>query len=338
MVRRALLVLAAVAVLIGAGVAAFLLLRGDDAGVGAEERLPERPEVGFEAGVQAGRLDRDVRMSAALAAPVARVEWDIATPAAELRPVVTAYAREGIRVQPLAGYEGRMPTRAEALNVGAWARAVGPEAAMWDDLDARLAVRDIEFGTETSYAYQGTQRRGGEYARRAREASEAAKPAGVGLFIQADDANQVDGWIDQMYRAVPDLHEYASAWIVHPYGPEWRRRLDWTIARTAKQGAPRLPIAVTEYGVANDGGRCLDKNYGWPQCLTSPQAAEILSGVVRDMRAEYPRVSQFIVYNNHDLRRPGRSRDAENYFGALRSDGTSKGAFTDTVKEILASK
>lgn len=333
--RRALILLAAVAVLLGAGAAAALVLGGDDADVGDDQRAAETADAPFETGVQAGVLTRDIAISARLGARVARVEWDISTPAQELRPTVAAYARRGIRVQPLAGYEGRMPTRAEAENVGAWARVVGPQGAMWRDLDRAYAVQDIEFGTETSYAYQGTQKRGGEYARRAREAAIVTREAEVGLFIQADDANQVDGWIDQMYDAVPDLHRYAAAWIVHPYGPDWRRRLDWAIARTAERGAPRVPIAITEYGIANDGGRCLDKNYGWPQCLSSEEAAEIILRVVREMHAEYPRISQFILYNNHDLRRPGRSRDAENYFGARRSDAGSKGAFTDAAEQIM---
>lgn len=338
--RRALLALSIIVVLGAAGAAAFVVLDRRDPDVSTEQRQPERPEqaTAFEAGVQAGKLPRDVTISARLGAPVARVEWPIQTPASELRPLVAAYARRGVRVQPLAGFEGRMPTRAEAENVGAWARVVGPRGGMWRDLDPDLAVQAIEFGNETSFAYQGTEKLGGEYARRAREASRATNAAGVGLFIQADDANQVDGWINQMYDAVPDLHEYAAAWIMHPYGSDWRRRLDWSIARLAENDAPRLPIAVTEYGIANDEGRCLDKNYGWPLCLTSAQAAVILERVVRDMRAEYPRITQFILYNNHDLRPPGTDANAENYFGARRSDGSSKGPFTDAAEALLAQR
>ncbi|MGK2938123.1 MAG: hypothetical protein ACSLFR_10025 [Solirubrobacteraceae bacterium] len=337
--RRVLALLVIVAaVAIPAVVVAVLLMGGDDVDVTPDQRQAGRADAPFEAGVQAGRTPRDRVIAARLGAPVARVEWDIATPARDLRPIVAAYAQRGVRVQPLAGFEGRIPTRAETENVGAWARAVGPEGGMWRGLDPKLAVQAIEFGNETSFAYQGTQKRGGEYARLARDASRAANAAGVGLFIQADDANQVDGWINQMYDAVPDLHEHAAAWIVHPYGNEWRRRLDWAIARTSENGAPPIPIAITEYGIANDGGRCLDKNYGWPLCLASAQAAEILRGVVGELRADYPRVSQFILYNNHDLRPPGTNADAENYFGARRSDGSSKGAFTDAAEALMAAR
>ncbi|MBJ7518066.1 MAG: hypothetical protein JHC84_00100 [Solirubrobacteraceae bacterium] len=338
--RRALLALVAVLVLGAAGLAAYVVSRDDGAEVSPEQRLPEttaeRPP--FETGVQAGALQRDVTISARLGAPVARVEWAVGTPVADLRPIVAAYARRGIRVQPLAGFEGRLPSPREVENLGSWARALGRDGAMWRNLDPDLAVRAIEFGNETSFAYQGTQKRGGEYARLARAASIEIRGTGVGLYIQADDANQVDGWINQMYDAVPDLHDYAAAWIVHPYGDQWRRRLDWAIARLAENDSPRIPIAITEYGIANDGGRCLDKNYGWPLCLTSAQAADILTRVAREMRADYPRITQFILYNNHDLRPPGTNADAENYFGARRRDGSSKGAFTDAAERLMAQR
>lgn len=337
--RRLLAAVALLAMLAAGAVGGYLHLSRDEAdsvSPSPEQRQLDVPETPFEFGVQAGRLERDIRISGQLGAPVARVEWDIATPAERLVPIVAAYAREGVRVQPVAGYEGRIPTPEEAANVGAWARAVGPEAAMWRTRDRRFAVRAIEFGTETSFAYQGTQKRGGEYARRAKEASIAADRAGVGLYIQADEANQVDEWINQMYDAVPDLHDYAAAWIIHPYGPRWRRMVDLAIFRTEQRGAPRIPIAITEWGVANDGGRCLNDNYGWPRCLTSAQAADILERVVREMRAEYPRIRQFILYNNHDLRPPGTDDEREHYFGARRSDGASKGAYTRTAERLMA--
>lgn len=334
--RWILAVLAVVVLAAGAAGAYLYLEETREIETTPEQRSLEQPGLPFEFGVQAGRLDRDIRISARLGASVARVEWDIRTPASELVPLVAAYARAGVRVQPVSGFEARLPTRAEAENIGAWARAVGPQAPMWRTLDRRFAVRAIEFGSETSFAYQGTQKRGGEYARRAKEASIAAKAAGVELYVQADEANQVDEWINQMYDAVPDLHEYAAAWIVHPYGPRWRRMVDLTIYRTEKRGAPRIPIAITEYGIANDGGRCLNDNYGWPTCLTSEQAADILERVVREMRAEYPRIRQFILYNNHDLRPPGTDDEREHYFGARRSDGSSKGAFTQAAERLMA--
>ena len=136
-------------------------------------------------------------------------------------------------MQPLAGFEGRIPTRAETENVGAWARAVGPEGGMWRGLDPKLAVQAIEFGNETSFAYQGTQKRGGEYARLARDASRAANAAGVGLFIQADDANQVDGWINQMYDAVP------TCTSTPPHGSCTRTATSGGVGSTGRSPGPR---------------------------------------------------------------------------------------------------
>ncbi|MBJ7330224.1 MAG: hypothetical protein JHC95_10025 [Solirubrobacteraceae bacterium] len=301
------------------------------------DRTPEaQTKPTFTAGVQAGPTMRDARAAHRLGAPIARVELQIEEPVSRLRRVVAGYAREQVQVLVVSGFERRLPSPAEAKSLRAWALAVGPRSSLWTDATRHLAVRQIEFGTETSFAYQGTQKRGGEYAKRAREAAIALRGTGVGLLIQADDANQSDQWIDQMYDAVPDLHEYAAGWTVHPYGPQWRTRVDDTIVDTADHGAPRLPIALTEYGVASDDGRCLDKNYDWGNCLTYEQAAGVLRKVVRALRAEYPRVSLFVYYNNHDLAPPGHTTDAEAYFGAQQQSGLAKGALTETAKRIFA--
>ena len=87
-----------------------------------------------------------------LGARVVRVEFDIGTPAASLRPTVAALTRRGARPLLLAGFHGRMPTEAEARNVGSWAAEFGPGGSYWaKHRRHRLPVRLIEFGNETSY-------------------------------------------------------------------------------------------------------------------------------------------------------------------------------------------
>ena len=84
-----------------------------------------------------------------LGADVVRVEFDIATPVASMRGSVAAIARRGSRPLLLAGFHGRMPTQAEAENLGRWAAAFGRGSPF--SSRHRLPVRQIEFGNETSY-------------------------------------------------------------------------------------------------------------------------------------------------------------------------------------------
>jgi hypothetical protein len=47
------------------------------------------------------------------------------------------------------------------------------------------------------------------------------------------------------------------------------------------------------------------------------------------------RLRLFMVYSAHDLRRPGVTNDREAYFGVLRHDLTTKGAYTDEVRRLF---
>ena len=75
------------------------------------------------------------RLSAAaagkLGADVVRVEFDIGTPTRSMRETVAAIARRGARPLLLAGFHGRIPTEAEARNLGSWAAAFGPGGSFW---------------------------------------------------------------------------------------------------------------------------------------------------------------------------------------------------------------
>jgi hypothetical protein len=294
-------------------------------------------------GVTAGGLTAAESAGAAgrLGAKWARVEFAISTPAVDMRDVIEAYAAQGISVVPLAGFPGRMPTESEAQNLAGWAREFGPGGAFWTGRpDGRLAVRSIEFGNESSYAHNRTQTQGGEYALRLRDAFRAMQGTGVGLLAQADDANLGAGWVDDMFAAVPELGSLVAGWTIHPYGPRssWEPRMDRLLAQTARHGAPdTIPMEITEWGLTTDDGRCLDHNYGWPECMTYAAAADALRETVAGMRARYgARLGSLFLYQATDQTAPGESGDAEHYFGALKRDMSDKGAYSAEVRAHLA--
>jgi hypothetical protein len=286
-----------------------------------------------------------------LGARVLRVEFEIGTPAASLRPTVAALTRRGARPLLLAGFHGRMPTETEARNVGSWAAEFGPGGSYWDKRRRhRLPVRLIEFGNETSYtdqygdtySDQSYMDRAELYATRFAQAHGAIGRRRVGLLAQGDDGGSGSSvWVTHMFGAVPKLGELVAGWTVHPYGPreKWHPKVRRLIAQTAAMGAPAtVPIDVTEYGISSSDGAALTDNYGWPANLTYTQAAEALRVTVGAMRADAKiakRLRLFLVYSAHDLRRPGATNDREAYFGALRHDLAAKGAYTDEVRRLF---
>jgi hypothetical protein len=315
---------------------------------------PAPPSGAFEAGVVSGSdVLNEAKVTGRLAARVVRVEFAIGKPAAEMRSAIDAHARNGTRVVPLAGFHARMPTVAEARNLGAWAREFGPGGTFWSGRsDGHLAVRQIEFGNETSYGYQygdnwdkpSYSERAREYALRFRDAHEAIRAAnpGVGLLAQGEDANTGSmNWVNGMFNAVPDLASRVAGWTIHPYGPRtrWEPRIDRMIEQLGSRGVDRarLPIWITEWGLSSDDGRCLSDNYYWDRCMTFAQAANALTTSVADMRARYgSRLRAFFVYQARDQYRSGYSTNREHYFGALRNDLSEKGPYSAAVRALLA--
>jgi hypothetical protein len=293
----------------------------------------------------------EVQAAGRLGAKVVRVEFGIAQPASVLRPVVSAYAANGVRVLPLAGFHASMPTVDEARNLANWAREFGPGGTFWSGRsDGALAVREIEFGNETSYGYQyGDNWNVASYSARARTyalrlkdaqiAIAAANPK-VGLLGQIDDANTgSQNWIDGVFAAVPDIGTRVTGWSIHPYGPRstWEPRMDRTLAWAAARGAPAsIPLWITEWGLSTDNGRCLSDNYGWDKCMTYATAATALTTTMRDMRSKYgSRLRAAFLYSGRDLRTSGASTEREHYFGALHSDMSDKGAYSAAVRTLL---
>lgn len=312
----------------------------------------EAPRVSdhFEVGLVPESLEsHETTLIKELGAHTVRMEAEIEAPASQLAPWVTSYASAGIRILPLAGFEGRIPTSAQARNLATWAAAYGPGGTFWkgNSLPESAAITNIEFGNETSYAYQFSNNspeavasRAQEYALRFKEAAEAIHAANprVGLLAQADEGDSGSSiWVDNMFKAVPNLAQYVAGWTIHPYGPEWETRMNRLVQQTEENGAPNsIPIYVTEWGLATDNGQCLTGNYGWNRCMTYAEAATTLSRVVAEMRARYgSRLAAIYLYQAQDQSEPGVSDEREQYFGVLQNSGAPKGAYTAAVSALL---
>jgi hypothetical protein len=295
------------------------------------------------------RATRDVRFSGLLGNRLCRVEFDISTPAPTLDRVIGTYARAGIRVQPLAGFQGRLPTESDALRLRSWALRFGPGGTFWNGRKIRMPVLNIEFGNETSYSYQydhnGTwsasvelAARARVYAVRAKSASIGLRGTGVGLLVQAEDGNARSSvWVDEMFAAVPDLAGWVSGWTIHPYGEGGFDKIDRMIEQLAAHGAPSsIPIFITEWGLASENGRALTNNYGYPTDMTYAEAATTLRSVMARWKTAYgSRIAEVIYYMLTDLQPPGTTTEREPYFGALKVDGSRKGEYTLEVRAQL---
>jgi hypothetical protein len=296
---------------------------------------------------------RSAVAAGALGADLVRVEFDVGAPVESMRASIAAIADQGARPLLLAGFEGRIPTVAEAANLARWAAEFGPGGGFWASRsDGHLAVQQIEFGNETSYGYQygdswsaaSYASRAEEYARRFAQARFAIAQTGrdVGLLAQADDGGSGSTtWVDHMFRAVPSLGQMVDGWTVHPYGPRsrWEPKLDRLISSTAAHGAAAsIPIDVTEYGISSANGAPLSDNYGWPTNLTYAQAAAALDATIAEMRAHPrigPRLRDFMIYAAHDLRPHGTTTEREQNFGVLQDNLAGKGAYSTEVRQQL---
>lgn len=300
----------------------------------------------FSVGLVAGsELDAQIGYMQLVGARTARLEFSIDTPVSVIAPIVASYADSGIRPLLLASFNGRLPTPAEAENLGTWAGELGPGGSYWSAADdpGAAAVTDIEFGNETSDSYQFNNNSPSAYADRARtyalrvrtaaNAIRAANPH-VGVLAIADNSQQGDTWVNQMFKAVPNLSHLVAGWTVHPYGPQWAAKIRDTIASTAAAGGPvRVPIWVTEWGLATDNGRCLSDNYGFGRCMSYGQAAQTLQAVLNGMRTRFGgRIGAFYLFQASDQQASGDSSNRESYFGALQSDGSAKGAYSTAVE------
>ncbi|MEA2216817.1 MAG: hypothetical protein QOK19_2378 [Solirubrobacteraceae bacterium] len=312
---------------------------GPSVGVGAS--------TGFQPGINSGTNAQDYVGATFLGAKIVRIEMPIGAPASALESTVANYAARGIRVAPLAGFYGKVPTPAEAQNLAGWAKMFGPGGTFWAKrTDGRLAIQTIEFGNETSAGYQyhdnagdpSYQERAKNYALRLKEAATAISGTGVNVGLLAVSEDWTGDWMNGMFSAVPNLGSYITGWISHPYGSGWRSKVEGLIKQAAAHGAPsNLPIDITEWGISTDGASCVNDNYGLNPCMSYAEAGEVLRKNVSEIKGLIgSRLGLFLIYQVRDQLPAGVSKDREAYFGLLQHEGQPKGAFTTAVQELLA--
>ncbi len=322
-------------------------------GSGTETTSPKETSTSassFQPGLNSGwEPTWDVEGAAKLGAKLVRLDVGIEQSPQSMESIVADYAAKDIQVEFLADFYGSMPTPAEAANLATWAKTFGPGGSFWAKrTDGALAAKLIEFGNETSYSYQysndttaGYASRAQTYALRFKEAALAVHAANpeVGLLAQGDAGNAGSTWIENMFKAVPNLGQYVAGWTIHPYGPGFRPRLEALIRETAAQGAPsNIPIDITEWGLATDNGKCLTENYGWNPCMTYSEAAEVLTRSVSEMRQLLgSRMGLFMLYQVRDKQPTGASSDREEYFGALQHELQPKGQYTEAAQALMES-
>jgi hypothetical protein len=289
----------------------------------------------------------DVQGASMLGAKLVRIAFEVTTTPAEIEPVLAGYAAKGIRVLPIARFDGTLPTPAQARGLATWAEAFGPGGSFWAGRsDGQLAIQSIELGNETSYGYQygdnagdaSYQARAETYALRLSEAAEAISATGihVGLLAQADD--WTGDWMNGMYAAVPNLSQYVAGWVIHPYH-HWHSRMEALLEQLSAHHAPAsIPIDVTEFGLTSDNGNCIGEDEEYNACMPYSEAATILTNTVGEMRQMLGgRLGMLLLYQVRDQRNPGTSSDDEYFYGALQHELQPKGEYTTAVQKLLAS-
>ncbi len=302
----------------------------------------------FQPGIDAGwNLPEEPNAAASIGAKVARVEFTFGAAAPEIEKFIRSYAEKGIRVEPLAGFQGTLPSSAEARNLASWATAYGPGGTFWAHRsDGYLAIQTIEFGNETSAGWQygdapgdaSYTARARTYAIRLKEAAEAINATGehVGLLAVGEDPS--GEWMNGMFAAVPNLGSYVGGWVAHLYGPSWHAKLEALIGQSAAHGASStIPIDVTEWGLSGENTTCVTEDYGWNPCMNYQETGETLHRTVGEIRHVLgSRMGLFIFYQLRDQRPVNVSQSPFYYFGVLQNNLQPKGHYTTAAEEVLA--
>jgi hypothetical protein len=227
-------------------------------------------------------------------------------------------------------------------------RRYGPGGRFWrthPELDSALALTRAEVWNEPYYenfSVGGVDP--GRYAHLVRDAAIAARRVNrrVRWLLEADTTyidrrRHVRPWLDDLYRAVPDLGRYYDAVAVHPYSdrspldytpPDSRgqfRRIDEVRSALRAHGAGSRHLWITEVGWAT-----CPKG---PRCVSEASQARYLTELFGLLRGRYAStVDAVFIYRLRDLT-PENPRDREQWFGLLRLNGDRKPAYT-TLAQI----
>jgi hypothetical protein len=291
-------------------------------GTVSTQTAASRTPSGFQVGVnmRVNQTD-DARSMAILKPKVVRFELSINS-LSSASSFVDFYRSHGALPQPLIGFDS-IPTDAQVDALAAWGRSQAGK------------IKNIEFGNET---FIHLRDQGAAYALAAKRLAQGLAGSGVGVLIQADDNNSGSSWwIDAMYTAVPDLHNYAAGWVIHPYGPSSVHiaRINRVWGMVNKYGGGAVKFYATEYGMATDNGRNLDDNYEYPTNLSYDAAGTLLTQGIADFK-NTGKVAQVMLYQSTDQQASGASSGREYYFGVLQAGGGLKGGFTQAAITALA--
>lgn len=170
------------------------------------------------------------------------------------------------------------------------------------------------------------------YARLVRAGATAGREAdpqarfliGADITGVEEDGDSVE-WIDNMYRAVPDLGRYYDAVAVHPYGDldkytpgrRWQFRRVEDMRRTFNGHGDDKPVWITEIGWATN------PDGGW----TETQQADLYTRLLNAVGTTYRGWIQAVFAYHFRDHRPQDPSNKENWFGILRADGSHKPAY-----------
>ena len=117
-------------------------------------------------------------------------------------------------------------------------------------------------------------------------------------------------------------------------------RRDYRSGRGPKPGLSFSPLSVWEDWIdgrllfSTNNGTCLDSNYNWPTCMTYQQAGDALKGAVSDLHQRYgSRLAQLFIFEQRDMTNNPTGREGN--FGAVKTDGSPKGAFFNAIQSLV---
>lgn len=277
--------------------------------------------------------------------PVIRVALSIDTAASTVAAEAKRWQERGCRMQPMATFQSRLPTEAEAKGLKAWAEACSP-----------YGVEKIEFGNETNYQITNNKANGETYGKRAKEAAEALAGTGgmearIKLLVQGSDAGTGQHeWLDGIFVAWPAIVSHGSfgGWTIHAYPGQHEYTgsqvdtfgipmLERMVKRLEEQGDTTAAIYDTEWGApSTSAGTTMTsgQSLNWEEAANLLKAHRVKLETASKGKGATVRLKQLLLYQAHDQHPEGET-NREYYFGALTSSGGNKGAFTSFAKAFL---